>query len=409
MAAQEITYQPNRCYFEMMANYKAHHRAGVCLTFCNEGGSRSGKTFDTFDLIADFCLISPRPLMVYVFRDTLANCKDFTLQDFKEKMRLRGLYDDANMRGEGQRPDYTLNGSTIRFRGLDKMGEKEGFPSDICFFNEVLSGVSREQYNSVTMRCKLLTIMDWNPRFTQHWAFELEGLPYTFFTRTTFRDNVHCPAAVARRIMSYEPTAENIEAGTADEWRWKVYGLGVRAAQEGLIFPNIDWIDHWPEDLEFTAFGMDFGFTNDPTAIVEAGAKGRDLYLRECFYAPMDDPDKLAEVCKKIITNDRFAVCDSADKYAKNPDGMVLSLQMRGIQAMKYKKYQDSITAGISLLRNFRLHIVKSRNFEMEAGAYVWETINGIAINKPIDKFNHLWDASRYVVDTCFKTAVIEA
>lgn len=401
MISNNTTYQPNRCYFEMMRNYKEHHRPDVCLTFCNEGGSRSGKTFDTFDLIADFCLLSRRPLMVYVLRDTLVNCKDYTLQDFKEKMRLRGLYDDSSLTGEGQRPEYRLNGSIIRFRGLDKMGEKEGFSSDICFFNEVLSGITKEQFESVTMRCKLLAILDWNPRYTQHWAFDLEGQPDVYFTHTTFRDNVHCPASVARRILSYEPTPENIEAGTADKWRWLVYGLGVRAAMEGLVFPDIEWIEpeEWPDDLQCTGYGVDFGFTNDPTAIVEGGIKGRELYLRGLFYSPTSDPDLLADICKKLFTHGGPIICDSADRYAKNPEGMVQSLQVRGVMVQKFHKYPDSITAGIDKMKNFKIKIVRNRDWQNEHGAYVWESINGILTNRPTDGNNHYFDAARYLVD----------
>lgn len=396
-------YQPNRCYFDMMTNYKEHHTPDNCLVFCNEGGSRSGKTFDAFDFIIDFCQISLRPLMIYVFRDTLVNCKDFTLTDFKEKARLRGIYDDNAMTGEGQRPEYHIKDSVIRFRGLDKMGEKEGFPSDIVFINEVLSGVSKEQYLSVTMRCKLCVILDWNPRYTEHWAFELEGQPNVFFTHTTFRDNLHAPQSVINRILAYEPTPENIAAGTADEYRWKVYGLGERAAQEGLVFPNIDWIDEFPEDLEHVAFGLDFGFTNDPTAFVMVGARGRDLFIKELFYAPVDDPDVLYEVLAPYISNEKYAVADSADKYAKNPDGMVRSLRLRGLNVIKARKGPDSITTGISYMKNFRIHCVKTRNMRTEANSYVWDSVNGIPINKPIDKFNHLWDAARYVVTAVFR------
>lgn len=392
----------------MMRNYKLHHQPDVCLTFCNEGGSRSGKTFDAFDLIIDFCLISNRPLMIYVLRDTLVNCKDYTLQDFKEKIRLRGLFEEDALTGEGQRPEYRIKDSVIRFRGLDKMGTKEGFPSDILFFNEVLSGISKEQFDSVTMRCKLLAILDWNPRYTKHWAFELEGRPNVFFTHTTFKDNPHCPKAVAKRILSYEPTPENIAAGTADEWRWKVYGLGIRAAQEGLIFPDVDWIDTFPTDLEFTAFGLDFGFTVDPTAIVEVGAKGRDLFVRPCFYAPCDDPDTLAEILHNVMGYEQCCIADSADKYAQNPEGMVFSLQMRGLSVSKFSKYSGSLIAGINILKNFRMHIVKDKDFQNEQGGYVWDSINGIKINRPIDKFNHYWDATRYVTDTFFRSNVAE-
>lgn len=112
----------------------------------------------------------------------------------------------------------------------------------------------------------------------------MEGAPETIFTHTTYKDNPFCPAGVRRTIEGYEPTPENIAAGTADEWRWKVYGLGVRAAQEGLIFPDIDWIDEFPEDIERVVLGLDFGFTADPTACVRVGFRNPNhLYLQELY------------------------------------------------------------------------------------------------------------------------------
>lgn len=402
-----IDYRPNRCYFEMMSLYKEHHRPNNCLTFCNEGGSRSGKTYDAFDMIIDFCLLATSSLIVYVFRDTLVNCKDFTLTDFKDKMRLRGLYDSASMTGESQRPEYKLKDSIIRFRGLDKMDEKEGFPSDIVFINEALSGVSKEQYESVVMRCRLFNILDWNPRFTRHWAFDLEGLPNVFFTHTTFRDNVHAPQSVVNRILSYEPTPDNIAAGTADPYRWNVYGLGVRAAQEGLIFPNIDWIDEFPDDLEHVILGMDFGFTNDPTAILRGGMRGKDLYIEELFYTPVADPEILYELTAPIINQYPYCYCDTIDKYAKNPDGMVEYLASKGLPVVKAKKYPGCVENRINYLKSCRIHAVRTKNMEIEANSYVWATYNGLPLNTPADAFNHLWDCAGYMMDSEFRYTLV--
>ena len=185
------------------------------------------------------------------------------------------------MRGENILPEYRIKDSVIRFRGLDKMDVKEGHDCDIVYFNEMLDGVSRAQFDNITMRCTRMVIGDWNPKYTEHWAFHMEGAQDTIFTHTTYKDNPFCPAGVRRTIEGYEPTPENIAAGTADEWRWKVYGLGVRAAQEGLIFPDIDWIDEFPEDIERVVLGLDFGFTADPTACVRVGCRAPNhLYLQ---------------------------------------------------------------------------------------------------------------------------------
>ena len=405
MTPDPVTYR-GKTYKVKMYFYHQYAGSGSVLRIFDEGSSRSGKTFDTADFLYDICQASSVPLKIYAYRGTLQDCKEKTLDDFRKKLQLRNVYDPDCMRGENILPEYRIKESVIRFRGLDKMDVKEGHDCDIVYFNEMLDGVSKAQFNNITMRCTRMVIADWNPKYTEHWAFEMEGQPDTIFTHTTYKDNPFCPEGVRRTIEGYEPTPGNIAAGTADEWRWKVYGLGVRAAQDGLVYPNIDWVDEFPDDLEYTAYGIDFGFTNDPTAIVHVGVRGRDLFLHERFYSPVDNPDTLYEVVYSIIGSDGYAIADSADKYAKNPEGMVRSLQMRGLNVIKAKKFQDSITIGISYMKNFRIHCVKTKNMLNEANTYVWDMVNGITINKPVDKNNHLWDASRYVVMTVFRNHI---
>lgn len=312
------------------------------------------------------------------------------------KLQLRGLYDPSSATGENIRPEYSLNGSRIMFRGLDKMDKHEGFPSDIIFINEVLSGVSELQFENVTMRCRMMVIADWNPKYTEHWIFRREGRPNTFFTHSTFRDNPHCPSAVRDKILSYEPTPGNIEAGTADEYRWKVYGLGMRAAEEGLVYPNITWIDKFPQDIKHTVLGMDFGFTNDPTVLARTGVKDNGIYFEELFRAPVIDAGQLHECISGLFHPNEYCYADSADKYATNASGQIEALQLKGLPVIATKKYSGSIVDGISIIKNFKIYIVRNRATEIEANAYVWDSVNGIPINKPVDKFNHFWDAVRY-------------
>lgn len=404
---QKATYQtPNpityrgKTYKVKKYLHGLYANSGAVLKIFDEGSSRSGKTFDTADFLYDICAESDKPLKVYAYRGTLQDCKEKTLDDFRKKWQLRGIYDSDSMRGENILPEYHIRDSIIRFRGLDKMDVKEGHDCDIVYFNEMLDGVSEAQFNNITMRCTQMVMADWNPKYTDHWAFKLEGQPHTFFTHTTYKDNPFCPSSVRATIEGYEPTPENIAAGTADEWRWKVYGLGIRAAQEGLIFPNIDWIDEFPNDIERLMLGMDFGFTNDPTALVLVGFKPpRDLYIKELLYAPIEDPDKLYDVVAPhftTIVNRCYADC--ADKYAKSSEGMISLLRQRGLPVIAVKKYPGSVVDGITYMKDCRIHCVHTRNMATEANSYTWDRVNGILINYPKDDNNHLWDAARYTI-----------
>lgn len=394
--------------------YNLYKGKGVVWRCVNEGSSRSGKTFDTFDFLYDICASSENGLNIYVFRATLQDCKEYTLADFKKKLTLRGVYNVDNIKAENIRPDYTIGKSCIHFRGLDKMDSKEGYDCDIVYINEALDGISKAQYENITMRVTTAIILDYNPKMTEHYVFRFEGQPDTYFTKTTYKDNPFCPKGVRRSIESYEPTPDNIAARTADEYRWKVYGLGERCAQEGLVYPNIRWIDAFPEHVEFYSYGIDFGFTHDPTAIAKVGVAGRNLYIQELFYAPVDDPQKLDTIIRQVApelaqrgSGRIVAIADTADKYAKNPEGMVSALALRGLNVFKANKGAGSIITGITRVKEFDMHCVDTRNMKIEAGSYVWDSINGIPIGRPIDKFNHLWDAVRYVVQTLYSGYVI--
>ena len=139
-----------------------NNRGENCVTVFNEGGSRSAKTIDTFLFLIDLCLVSSVPLLIYVFRDTLELCREKTYQDdflLAANLRSEFLAGTMVISQENQKPTVRIGKCTIRFRGLDKTDKKEGFPSDIMFFNELLSGVGKEQFDSVTMRCARLIIV----------------------------------------------------------------------------------------------------------------------------------------------------------------------------------------------------------------------------------------------------------
>ena len=129
------------------------------------------------------------------------------------------------------------------------------------------------------MRCRKLMVLDWNPKYTQHWCFKLEGQANVHFTHSTYRNNKHLEQSVINKIESYcpwnfddlelpekkrRPHPDNVRLGTEDAYRWSVYGEGIRCAPEGLIFKNVVYDDMWPENIA-PVLGLDFGFTVDPS------------------------------------------------------------------------------------------------------------------------------------------------
>jgi PBSX family phage terminase large subunit len=388
----------------------------------------SSKTWDTFHLIYAFCDHNKNQGNdIYILRDTLTNCRDYTFKDFKKCMETIGVKLDYS--AAGQKPHVDIFGNNVYFRGLDDEKNTEGYPSDIIFINEALE-TQKNKVDGLKMRCRKLMIMDWNPKFTDHWCFDLEGQPNVFFTRTNYKNNKHLQKSVRKEIESYEPWLPgsyyienncvmhegeevsdknqppphptNTKQNTADEFRWKVYGLGLRGAMKGLIYPNVTWIDEMPNIAH--TYGMDFGFTNDPTAIVRFIKQGKNIYVEPLCYQPIDNPQDLSDYMDAINIERHIPItADSSDRYTSEAKGtvmMVIELYDMNWEISKVSK-NKSLVYWIGEMKKHKIHIVKNQFYQQmkkEQENYRWKEINGIAINQPEDKYNHLMDSIRYAL-----------
>jgi PBSX family phage terminase large subunit len=410
-------FKPGRIFEEMCEIYEDNYSPEneKVLTICNEGGSRAQKTWDVFHLMYIFCNHNKdKNNDIYCLRDTLTNCRDYTFKDFKDCMNVIEV--NLEYRSEGQKPYTNIFGNNLFFRGLDDESNMEGFPSDIIFVNETLEVAKKERLAGIIMRCRKLVIFDWNPKFTTHWAFDLEGRPNVFFTHSTYKDNPHLQKSIIGEIESYcpwhfddfhldeddrRPHPENIKNGTADKYRWKVYGEGIRAAPEGLIFQYVKYIDEWPADVAYIN-SIDFGFVIDPLAMGRVGETRTDIYAELLCYEPIERPEDIDSYADKIGMNKRLpTIADSSDKYTGENKGtveMVKGLRLLGWSINKIHKTKsvmywllDMKGKTINIIIN---HLVHHARKEQEN--YKMKVINGIAINQPEDKFNHFWDMVRY-------------
>lgn len=396
-----------------MAELIANKPEGEKLIIGNEGSSRSAKTFDTIHLVAAICDANRnKKLDIFFFRDTLVSCKENLLKDFIKCLTVMGVYDKRNLTGENSKPNYNLFGQTIKFRGLDDGSTqvKEATDSDICFFNEILSGCEKEMVDGFIMRCRFLIIADWNPKYTMHWFFEFERRSECTFTHSTYTQNRHLEASVIKEIESYSPwviedvhlpeserrpNIKNIESGTVDEFRWKVYGMGERANREGLVFPRVTWIDEFPEDVEEISYGIDFGETAQ-TAIVKTGYRFKegksDLFLQKLFYFPTENSDMVAQAIKHLGIDKHFW-CDN------NQPGWVSDLRnVHDLPAYVTRKFPGSREYWISSIKKYNIHIVKDIDFRKEQENFSYRVVDGITLSETIKKYDHLWSASGYSV-----------
>ena len=195
-----MSFDPGRIYYEMLYIFDQNYTPENKVVICNEGSSRSSKTFDAFHFLYTFCDHNRNEGHdIYILRDTLKHCREHTFRDFKKFMKIIEVY--PTYLSENQSPELTLFGNKIYFRGLDDH-DVEGYPSSIVFFNESLE-MDKEKIEGISMRCEMMEIYDWNPKYTQHWCFDMEGNPNTFFTHSTYKDNQHLKVAVRKKIESY--------------------------------------------------------------------------------------------------------------------------------------------------------------------------------------------------------------
>lgn len=375
-----------------------------------EGSSRSGKTWSSIDFLIWLCSEKLEGATIHIIKESFASFKTTLYEDFDRRLPAFGL--PSPTQGKKEIKSFFLLGNRINLVGADKITEGSG--SDIFYINEAMP-IAQNIFDSFEQRCRRFWWMDYNPTQTHHWIYNsVEPRPDVELLRTTFLDNPYISKHEKDKILSYEPTHPedreiqkvedrrphpvNCKNGTADAYNWNVYGLGLRTAPEGLIFQYVNYIDEFPEEgIDRILWGLDFGYTNSPTALVKVGAnlKTRDLYLEKKIYTPIDNSGDLVKAIQAVTPWEEsgFRIwADSADP------GMIAKIQQAGIKAYGVKKFPGSIKYGIDTLKDFRLNIVDCPEWRTEQENYKFKEIQGIRLNEPVDDFNHLWDASRYAV-----------
>ena len=242
-------------------------------------------------------------------------------------------------------------------------------------------------------------------RFRIEWLLHVRlGCQHTI--KSTYKDNVDhitgkplLEQSIIDAIESRKPVYDlegNLISG--DEQFWKVYGLGEIGSLEGVVFSNWTTCDSMPVNPKWSAYGLDFGFTNDPTAILNVSYQGGELWVEElCFETGLTNPD-IANKLKSF----GVGVLDDVIADSSEPKS-IAEIRRAGFRAIRgVKKGPDSITNGIDILKRYRINVhKKSLNLIDELSNYQWmKTKDGEYLNKPIDSYNHLLDGLRYV---CFE------
>ena len=385
-----------------------NHQAGekrleiVCL----EGSARSGKTWSVLEYLINS--LHRQRLIATVFRHDASTHDKAAARDFRALMLSKYLAVWNEGKWNSSLKTFTFeNGSVLEFAGTNDPGKLHGPERDIAFINEVTE-VSYEAYRQIMARTRKLVICDWNPSLSKHWVFDrVLSRDDVGYMHSTFRDNALLSSKIVCEIESTNPSnPENVRQGTADKYFWEVYGLGMRAKREGVIFKDfyICEPEEWPEPhmCQRHGYGLDFGFSTDPCALIECCLYQSRVYVREIFY------ETGLITCKSHAQPTLPSIQGLLESNSINPSSKVVAdsarpeqiaeLNAEGYCLSSVKKFPGSVVAGIDLMQRNPIYVHRqSSNIQMELDQYAWRRRpDGTWLDEPEDKYNHALDAIRY-------------
>lgn len=349
----------------------------------SKGGTRSGKTWGILQLLHLLALNNPSPLVISCVAATLPMVKRGMVRDFRLMLANEGQWDE-NAYNKSEGCYQYSNGTIIEFFGVDNASKVHGSARDILFVNEA-QGIPREIFRQLDIRTRKKVIIDFNP-VRKFWG-ETDFVGDRYVTvHSTYKDNPY---------LSKEQVGA-IEKNMNDANWWRVYGEGLTGGVEGNVYPEYEVIEDMPETFTGRCLGLDFGFVNDPTAIVDIRFQGWDLYVDLLCYETGLLNASIADYLTSNMLHRLITVCDNAEQKS------IVELQQRRIKAIPCVKGRGSVAGGIAQVKQFKLHITR-RSVKLldELDNYKWikDEATDTYTNEAIDAWNHALDAMRYGVD----------
>lgn len=370
----------------------------------HEGSARSTKTISIIQYLINRALNSK--IKITGGRAKLTWAKATMIPDFLEVITNHYGIFNPNRWNKSESIYYFDNGSEISFVGMDEAQKFHGRKQDIFWGNEAVE-IQQADLRQILLRTTGQVILDYNPSYEEHYIYNtIIPRPDCDFFKSTYKDNKFLEQAIIDEIEAMEPTEENIKKGTADKVNWLVYGKGERASHKGLIFSDMNIVDSIPpsEEWKQDVYGLDFGFSSDPTALVHVVYAKGELWLDEIIYkrglTNIINPNKSeqdsieAHLIQNEVSKKKVIWADSAEPKS------IQDLYNCGYYIKAVEKGPDSIRNGISTMKRFKLNVTsRSINLIKEKNNYKWrEDRDGTQTNEPIDMWNHAIDSCRYAI-----------
>lgn len=345
------------------------------------GGTSASKTISILLWCIQYAQTHENEL-ISVVSESFPHLKRGCIRDFLNIMEGHGYFKESNW----NKTDFTYafsTGSKIEFFSADQPGKVRGPRRDVLFINEA-NNISYETFTQLEVRTKKIIWLDWNP--TQEFWFytEVKGKDNVDFEILTYKDNEALDPNIVQAIESRQGNKN---------W-WQVYGLGQLGEVEGKIYKDWAIIDDIPHEARLERYGLDFGYSNDPTAIVAIYRYNGGFILDEITYQKGLSNKQIADVLNN--QDKALVIADSAEPKS------IDEITSYGVMIQPALKGQGSLSKGIAFVQDQRMSMTKrSLNVIKEYRNYLWQTDkDGKIINVPDVGFDHAMDAIRYGINS---------
>ncbi len=353
-----------------------------------QGGTSSSKTFSIIPLLIDYAIAKPKS-EISIVSESIPHLRRGALKDFIKIMDWTHIFREEQFNRSTLRYDFT-NGSYIEFFSADQSDKLRGARRDVLFVNEC-NNITFESYHQLAIRTRRFIYLDYNPT-SEFWVHkELLSDKDAEMIILTYKDNEALDSELVKEI---EKARERAKESTYWANWWKVYGLGQIGVIDGVIFSNWQIVKQIPEDAELLGYGLDFGFTNDPSALISVHKFNSELYIKELIYQTrLTNNDIVQKMFELGVDKYKDIIADSAEPKSIED---IYRGGFRNIYGAK--KGADSIRNSIDKLQRYKINITESStNLIKEFRGYVWtKDKNGNQTGEPIGINDHGIAALRY-------------
>lgn len=345
------------------------------------GGTSASKTISIIIWLIAYAQQTKGEL-VSIVSESFPHLKRGAIRDFMNIMTEQGYFKDALW----NKTDFTYTfetGSKIEFFSVDQPGKVRGPRRDVLFENEA-NNIPYETHTQLEIRTKKIIFIDFNP-VSEFWIYtEVIGKQDCDFITLTYKDN----EALDPQII------KTIESRRGNKNWWKVYGEGLLGDAEGRIYKGWNQLDEIPDEARLKRKGLDFGYTNDPSALVDVYVWNNSFILDELLYRKGMSNADIAGVIK--LGQEALTIADSAEPKS------IDEIASYGVSIIGSQKGQGSVLQGIQYVQNQTIYVTKrSTNIWKEYRNYLWITDkDGKTINEPQGFLDHTLSAIRYALES---------